>query len=63
MNNVRSPLAYEFETADAEANYDAWLRTKVAASVADSSPLIPHDEVERRMAERLTALKAKHSAD
>ncbi|WP_328586578.1 hypothetical protein, partial [Pseudomonas syringae group genomosp. 3] len=40
-----------------EANYTAWLRAKVEASLADSRPAIPHDEVERRMAERLARLR------
>lgn len=61
MNAVRSPLAYEFETAEAEASYNEWLQAKVAASLADPRPPIPHDEVERRMAERIAALKAKHA--
>jgi len=60
MNTVRDPLVYEFETAEAEASYNAWLRAKVERARADPRPPIPHDEVERRMAERLAALKAKH---
>ena len=46
------PNISEFETVDQEASYTAWLRTKVASSLADTRPAIPHDEVERRMAER-----------
>lgn len=62
MNAIRSPLVYEFETAEIEARYDAWLRAKVAASLADPRPLVPHDEVERRMFERIEALKAGRSS-
>lgn len=61
VNAVRSLLAYEFETAEAEATYNEWLRAKVAASISDPRPPIPHDEVERRMAERIVALKAQHA--
>lgn len=40
-----SPLVSEFETIDQEASYSTWLRAKVAASLADPRPAIPHDEV------------------
>jgi hypothetical protein len=62
MSTALDPLVSEFDTAEQEASYTAWLRKKVAASLADPRPGIPHDEVERRMAERLAALKAKHAA-
>ena len=32
----------DLETVDAE--YDAWFRAKIAASLADPRPSIPHDE-------------------
>ncbi|KJS68061.1 MAG: stability determinant [Serpentinimonas sp.] len=57
MSAALSPLVSEFETAEQEASYTAWLRAKVAASLADPRPPIPHDEVERRMAERLENLR------
>lgn len=59
MNAIRDPLVHEFETAEAEVSYDAWLRAKVDKSLSDTRPSLPHDEVERRMAERLAALKAE----
>ncbi len=34
----RSPIVSEFETEELEANYTAWLRAKVEASLADSRP-------------------------
>ena len=40
-----SPIVSEFETPEEEAAYDAWLRAKVAASLADERPPVPHDEV------------------
>ena len=45
MNATLSPLVSEFETKEQEASYVAWLRAKVAASLADQRPNIPHDEV------------------
>ena len=59
MNAVLSPLVSEFETAEQEASYTTWLKAKVAASLADPRPGIPHDEVERRMAERLQRLRER----
>lgn len=59
MPTVLSPLVSEFETAEQEAAYTVWLRAKVAASLADPRPSIPHDEVERRMTERLARLREK----
>jgi len=57
MSLALSPLVSEFETAEQEASYTAWLQAKVAASLADPRPPIPHDEVMRRMAERLDNLR------
>ncbi len=48
MNTAQSIIS-EFETAEQEASYNVWLRTKVASSLADTRPSIPHDEVMARM--------------
>lgn len=40
-----SPIVSEFASAEEEAAYDAWFRKKVAESLADGKPTIPHDEV------------------
>ena len=53
MTATFDPLVSEFYTPEQEADYTAWLREQVAASLADPRPSIPHDEVERRMALRL----------
>ncbi|HGA5463302.1 TPA: antitoxin [Salmonella enterica subsp. diarizonae serovar 50:k:z35] len=45
MNTALSPIVSEFETVEQEASYNEWLRAKVAASLADPRPAIPHDEV------------------
>jgi hypothetical protein len=62
MSIALSPLVSEFETVEQEASYTAWLQTKVANSLADSRPAIPHDEIERRMAERLAQLRQHDKA-
>ena len=53
MNAAYSPLVSEFESAEQEASYTAWLQAKVAASLADPRP------VERRMAGRLHRLRER----
>jgi len=53
MNTVLDPLVSEFETAEEEASHTAWLRAKIAESIADPRPRIPHDEVMRHLDERL----------
>ncbi|ELB6473059.1 antitoxin [Salmonella enterica] len=45
MGTALSPIVSEFETAEQEASYNEWLRAKVAASLSDPRPAIPHDEV------------------
>lgn len=57
MSIALSPLISEFETVEQEASYTAWLQAKVAASLADPRPVIPHDEVERRMAKRFAKMR------
>jgi hypothetical protein len=42
--NAQSPIVSEFDTTEKAEAYEAWLRQKVAASLADESPVIPHDE-------------------
>ncbi len=61
MTAVLDPRISEFETIEQEASYTAWLQAKVAASLADPRPAIPHDEVERRMAERFAEMRQRQS--
>jgi len=52
-----SPIVSEFDTPEQAAAYEEWLAKKVAASLADGRPPVPHDEV---MAEvRAIIAKAK----
>jgi hypothetical protein len=45
MDDSRSPIVSEFDSAEQEAEYKAWLEAKVRESLADPRPPIPHDEV------------------
>ena len=60
MNRALSPMVSEFETIEQENSYNEWLRAKVATSL-DPRPAIPHDEVERRMAERFAKMRKERS--
>lgn len=63
MSTVLSPLVSEFETIEQEASYTAWLQAKVAASLADPRPAIPHDEVMAEMdalIDRIAAERSNH---
>ena len=42
--NEHSPIVSEFDTREEEAAYIEWLRAKVAASLADPRPPVPHDQ-------------------
>lgn len=62
MSAKLSPIVSEFETEEQAASYDRWFRAKVQASLDDPRPAIPHDEVERRMAERLNQLRQRKAS-
>lgn len=49
MNTALSPLVSEFETEEQETSYAVWLKAKVKASLDDSRPGIPHDQVMAEM--------------
>jgi hypothetical protein len=51
------PLVSEFDTAQQEAEYTAWVQKKVQEAIDSPHPRIAHDEVMRRMQERLSLLK------
>lgn len=55
--NEYSPITSEFDSAEEEAAYLEWLKAKVAASLADPRPSVPHDEAMARM----RAVISKHS--
>ncbi len=56
--NALSPIVSEFETEEQAASYDAWFRRKVEASLADTRPGVPHDQV---MAEVRAIIESKRA--
>lgn len=59
---ILDPRGSEFSTDEEAASNDRWFRAKVQQALDDPRPGIPHDEVVRRMTERLAALKQKNAA-
>ena len=59
--NARSPIVSEFATEEEAAAYEAWLRRKVAASLAELEPGVPHDEVMARVQSIIDKAKARHA--
>lgn len=55
--NKYSPLVSEFGSAEEEAAYVEWLKKKVAESLADPRPPVPHEEAMKRA--RATIERAK----
>ena len=41
--NKLSPIVSEFESEEAAEAYDRWFRAKIAKSLADDRPGVPHD--------------------
>lgn len=61
MNAVLSPIESEFATTDEAEAYDQWFRAKVAKSLADPRPSIPHDQVMAKMRALISARKTAAS--
>ncbi len=40
-----TPIESEFSTTEESEAHDAWVRVKVAASLADPAPPVPHETV------------------
>lgn len=59
--NAHSPIVSEFDTPEQEAAYEAWLKAKVAASLADPRPPVPHDQVMAEMRAIIAKAKQKKS--
>lgn len=57
MSTILDPLISEFSTQEDADAYDTWFRAKVQEAMDDSRPSVPHDEVVRRMEDRLNALR------
>jgi hypothetical protein len=56
-----SPIVSEFGSPEEEAAYLAWLHEKVAKSLADPRPPVPHDEVMAEMRQIIDRAKAKRA--
>jgi hypothetical protein len=63
MNTVLSPIESEFATAEEAEAYDCWFRTKVQASLEDSLPPKPHDQVMAELKELIETKRRAHAAD
>ena len=50
------PMLSVFDSAEEEAEYTAWLRAKLQASIDDPRPSIPHEQVMAEVRERLAQL-------
>jgi len=57
--NEYSPLISEFGSAEEEAAYNEWFRKKVAESLADPRPPVPHEEAMARVRATLERAKAR----
>lgn len=57
--NKLSPIVSEFETEEEAEAYDRWFRAKVEASLADTRPCIPHDQVMAEMRKLIDEIAAK----
>lgn len=62
MNVVLSPMVPEFETQEQEDSYTLRLQQKYAASLADTRPNVPHDEVMAKARALLEQKKAERAA-
>jgi len=51
-----------FETQEQDTCHTAWLQAEIAARLENPGRLIPHAEIERRMAERLDSLRKRKAA-
>lgn len=58
LNTKFDPMLSVFDSAEEEADYTAWLRAKLQASIDDPRPSIPHEQVMAEIRERLAQLKS-----
>jgi hypothetical protein len=62
MTTTLSPIASEFATVEEAEAYDRWFRAKVQASLADTRPGIPHDQVMAEMDAIIQAAESRLAA-
>ena len=56
-----TPIESEFATTEEAEAYDTWFRAEVEASLADSRPSIPHDQVMAELRALIETKKAKRA--
>jgi hypothetical protein len=49
MNTLFGLIVSEFDSADHEAEYNAWFKAKIEKSMVDTRPTVPHDQVVARL--------------
>ncbi len=57
-----SPIESEFATVEEAEAYDRWFRAKVEKSLADTRPIIPHDEAMARIRALIEKKRRKRDA-
>ncbi|SEP48200.1 hypothetical protein SAMN02787149_1371 [Pseudomonas sp. Snoq117.2] len=62
MPTTLSPIESEFATVEEAEAYDRWFRAKVQASLADTRPNVPHDQVMADMESIIRAAEIKRAA-
>jgi len=60
LRKARPDRSEALKRAHEAAAYDEWLRAKVAASLADPRPNVPHDEAMRRVRAVIDAKRQQH---
>lgn len=60
MSTPLDSIVSEFETQEQADSYDRWFRAKVQASLADTRPSIPHDEVMAEMEAIIAEAENRH---
>ena len=62
MTTALSSIESEFATVEEAEAYGRWFRAKVQASLADTRPSIPHDQVMADMEAIIRAAELKRAA-
>ena len=61
--NELSPIVSEFDSEEAAEAYEQWLKAKVAKSLADNRPVVPHDEAMARVRATIAARRPAGKED
>jgi hypothetical protein len=56
------PIVSEFETSEQEAEHTAWIRSELQRRQNDLRPPVPHDEIVRRMEQRMARWQQRKTA-